>query len=102
MGSVIILIGFNMRPRKCRLVKFRPCTCYFKPRGIPMRELEVISLSCEEVEAMRLKNIENLDQVESAKRMRTSQSTFQRILASAYKKIARAIIEGKAIEIREN
>jgi len=67
-----------------------------------MRELEVISLSCEEVEAMRLKNIENLDQVESAKRMRTSQSTFQRILASAYKKIARAIIEGKAIEIREN
>jgi len=62
----------------------------------------VISLSCEEVEAMRLKNIENLDQVESAKRMRTSQSTFQRILASAYKKIARAIIEGKAIEIREN
>lgn len=62
----------------------------------------MISLSCEEVEAMRLKNIENLDQVESAKRMRTSQSTFQRILASAYKKIARAIIEGKAIEIREN
>ena len=64
-----------------------------------MRFLEVISLTLEEVEALRLKNIEDLDQIEAAKKMKTSHSTFQRILSSAYKKISVAIIEGKAIEI---
>ena len=64
-----------------------------------MRHLEVIELTAEEVEALRLKNIKNLDQLECAKKMKTSQSTFQRILSSAYKKISGALIEGKAIEI---
>ena len=65
-----------------------------------MRYLDMIELSTEEVEALRLKNIRNLDQVECAKLMKTSQSTFQRILSSAYKKISQAIIEGKAIKIK--
>ena len=64
-----------------------------------MRHLDVVELSAEEVEALRLKNIRDLDQVEAAKLMNTSQSTFQRILASAYKKISQALIEGKAIKI---
>jgi len=64
-----------------------------------MRELEVIELTTEEVEALRLKNIKDLDQIQCAKKMNTSQSTFQRILASAYKKITKAIVEGKAIKI---
>jgi len=64
-----------------------------------MRVLEVVTLTTEEVEALRLKNIKDLDQSECAQRMKTSQSTFQRILSSAYKKIAEALIEGKAIEI---
>lgn len=64
-----------------------------------MRSLEVVELSIEELEAIRLKNIKDLDQTECAKKMNTSQSTFQRILSSAYKKIAEALIEGKAIEI---
>ena len=64
-----------------------------------MRELEVVELTAEEVEALRLRNIKDLDQVECAKLMKTSQSTFQRILSSAYKKITEAIIEGKAIRI---
>lgn len=64
-----------------------------------MRFLEVVQLTTEEVEALRLKNIKDLDQVECAKRMKTSQSTFQRILSSAYKKITEALIEGKAIKI---
>ncbi len=90
------------RPRLCRRVRFRPKTTYFKPRGIPLRELETITLTPEEIEALRLKNIKNLDQKECAKKMETSQSTFQRILSSAYKKTAKALTEGKAIEIREN
>jgi len=66
-----------------------------------MRNLQVIKLTTEELEALRLKNIKDLDQVECAKLMKTSQSTFQRILSSAYKKISKALIEGKAIEITE-
>ena len=87
------------RPRLCRKIRFNPNITYFKPRGVPMRDLKVIQLITEEVEALRLKNIKDLDQVECAKLMKTSQSTFQRILSSAYKKVSQALIEGKAIEI---
>ncbi|MEA3272616.1 MAG: DUF134 domain-containing protein [Patescibacteria group bacterium] len=87
------------RPRLCRRIRFNLDTTYFKPHGVPMSDLETIELSSEEVEALRLKNIKELDQEESAKKMNTSQSTFQRILSSAYKKISEALIEGKAIKI---
>lgn len=66
-----------------------------------MSRLEVIELNHEEIEALRLKNIEKLDQNECAEKMNTSQSTFQRILSSAYKKISRALIQGKAISIKK-
>ena len=66
-----------------------------------MRNLEVVELSSEEIEAMRLKNIEEFDQNKCAKQMNTSQSTFQRILSSAYKKISRALVEGNAIQINK-
>lgn len=89
------------RPRLCRRIRFNPNITYFKPQGIPMRFLEVVELSSEEAEALRLKNIENLDQIEAAKQMDTSQSTFQRILSTAYKKISDAIINGKAIRIEK-
>ena len=64
-----------------------------------MSSLEIISLTFEEMEAIRLYEFQNLDQKESAEKMETSTSTFQRILNSAYKKIADALINGKAIEI---
>jgi len=87
------------RPRLCRRIQFNPNITYFKPQGVPMRFLEVIELSAEELEALRLKNIKGLEQTEAAERMNTSQSTFQRILCSGYKKITEALIEGKAIKI---
>ena len=74
---------------------------YFKPRGVPLRFLEVVDLTREELEALRLKNSVCLNQTECARRMNTSQSTFQRILSSAYKKVSEALIGGKAIRIRE-
>jgi len=87
------------RPRLCRRIRFQPDVIYFKPQGVPLRYLDVVYLSLEEVEALRLKNIEGLEQIECAKKMKTSQSTFQRILSSAYKKISDALINGKAIRI---
>ena len=64
-----------------------------------MRQLKVIDLTSEELEALRLKNIKGLEQTEAAEKMNTSQSTFQRILCSAYKKVSEALTEGKAIKI---
>jgi len=87
------------RPRLYRKIRFNPNITYFKPQGVPMRFLETIELFAEEAEALRLKNIENLDQVQAAEKMHTSQSTFQRILSSAHKKISDAVINGKAIRI---
>ena len=87
------------RPRLYRRIRFNPNIKYFKPQGAPMRRLEIIELTTEEVEALRLKNMKCLEQTEAAKKMNTSQSTFQRILSSAYKKITEALVEGKAIKI---
>lgn len=87
------------RPRLFRRIRFNPNVTYFKPQGIPMRVLSEIELTSEEVEALRLKNIKCLCQTDCAKQMKTSQSTFQRILSSAYKKISEALIKGKAIKI---
>jgi len=88
------------RPRICRRIRCQPRVCYFKPRGIPLSQLEIVTLTLEEIETLRLKHILYLEQIEAAKRMRISQPTFQRTLASAYKKIALALVEGKAIKIK--
>ncbi|MFH1367201.1 MAG: DUF134 domain-containing protein [Patescibacteria group bacterium] len=87
------------RPRLCRRIRFNPRVTYYKPQGVPLRHLEIVDLSLEEMEALRLKNILNLEQTEAAEKMKTSQSTFQRILSSAYHKIAEALINGRAIAI---
>lgn len=87
------------RPRLSRKIEFNPEITYFKPQGIPMRDLEVVELTTEELEAYRLRYINDLDQQEAAKKMHTSASTYQRILNLAYKKIADALINGKAIKI---
>jgi len=87
------------RPFKCRHIKFLPEVTYFKPAGIPLKNLEEISLNLEEVEAIRLKDIEGLEQEECASRMGISRPTFQRVLVSARNKIANALINGKALRI---
>ena len=89
------------RPKLCRRIGFNHTARYFKPQGIPLRFLKEVELSLEEMEAIRLKNVQGLEQIEAALKMKTSQSTFQRILTSAYKKIAVALVEGKAIKINE-
>ncbi len=87
------------RPRLCRKIKFNPQITYFKPQGVPLRNLTIVELTTEEMEAYRLRHLKNLDQKEAAQKMHTSQSTYQRILVSAYRKTADALINGKAIKI---
>jgi predicted DNA-binding protein (UPF0251 family) len=74
---------------------------YFKPRGIPLRELAEVVLLPDELEALKLYEVDGLEQTEAAERMKISQPTFARILGSAHKKIAEAIIKGKAIRIEK-
>ncbi len=89
-----------IRPRKPRRVLFNPGITYFKPRAISLRDLEEISLEAGELEAIRLCDFKEIKQNEAAKKMNISQSTLSRILISARKKIAEALVEGKAIKIK--
>ena len=80
-------------------MRFSPETTYFKPAGIRVAELEETNLAVAELEAIRLKDLENLDQIKAAKKMNISQPTFNRILDAARKKVAKALVNGQAIRI---
>ena len=88
------------RPRRCRIIENTPDTTYFKPFGIPMRDLEEITISLVELEAIRLKDLLKQDQNECAQKMDVSQPTFHRLIHEARTKIADAIVNGKAIKIQ--
>ncbi|MBM3253734.1 MAG: DUF134 domain-containing protein [Candidatus Omnitrophica bacterium] len=89
------------RPRLPRCLRFKPNVFYYKPQGIPLRMLEEVALLPDELEAIKLHDVDGLEQMDAAKKMNISQPTFARILDSAYKKIASAIISGKAIRIEK-
>ena len=89
-----------MPRKKCfRHIDVDPKSTYYKPRGVPMSYLEEITLELDEFEALRLKYHEGLYQDRAAENMKISRQTFGRILESANKKIADALINGKAIRI---
>lgn len=88
-----------VRPKRFRCLQFNPEVLYFKPQGVPMSILEEEELFHDELEALKLHDVDELDQIEAAKKMQVSQPTFARILDKAYKKMAVAIIKGKAIKI---
>jgi predicted DNA-binding protein (UPF0251 family) len=88
------------RKPKCRRVGHIPRADYFKPAGIPAVDLEEVILKIEEAEALRLKDLLGLEQVECAQLMGISRTTFQRILVDARQKVADAIINGKALMIQ--
>ncbi len=87
------------RPRQLRRVRCLPGINYFKPVGVTLAMLEENILTVDEFEALRLKDLMGLEQEESAKKMKISQPTFHRLVLSARKKVADALVEGKAIKI---
>lgn len=88
------------RPTIPRKIAFMPENRYFIPFGKPKCDLEEIQLKLEEVEALRLKDIEKLSQEECAEKMHVSRQTFQLIIEKARRKVAEALTEGKAINIQ--
>ncbi len=87
------------RPRRRRRIRRWPDITFFRPEGVKESYLEESILTVDEFEAVRLKDLEGLDQEEAAKKMNISQPTFHRLITSARKKIADAIVKGKAIKI---
>ena len=87
------------RPRRLRRIFFQPDITYFKPAGVLMRDLQESVLSMEELESIRLIDVQEIEQIKVAKQMKISQPTLSRILKSARKKLAGAIVNGQAIKI---
>lgn len=85
------------RPQKSRLVACDPGPSYFKPRGVPLRQIEEVRLTIDQMEAIRLADLEGLSQEEAGRRMGVSRATFGRIVQKARRIIAEAIVNGKAI-----
>jgi len=76
-----------------------PQANYYKPRGIPLSVLQHINLTFDELEAIRLADLEGMYQEKAAEKMNISRQTFGRIIESAHKKIADALVNGKALSI---
>lgn len=88
------------RPRICRRIRFKPGITYFKPAGVRLRELEEVVLTFDEYEAVRLVDLDGIEQGKAGKQMGVSQPTLSRLLKSARKKLSEAIIKGKAIRVK--
>ena len=88
------------RPRRTRRIFFQPDVTYFKPAGTPLYNLQETILSFDELEAIRLIDSKRMEQNKASKKMKISQPTFSRLLDSARKKLADAIITGQAIKIQ--
>jgi predicted DNA-binding protein (UPF0251 family) len=87
------------RPRHFRKVGCLPQANYYKPRGIPLAVLQHITLTVDELEAIRLTDLEGLYHEQAAEKMNISRQTLGRILEAAHKKIADALVNGKALSI---
>jgi len=88
-----------VRPQKSRRVAFNPEISYFKPRGIPMFDLEEVCLTVDQREAIRLSDLQGMSHEEAGRHMGVSRATFGRIIQQARKAVADALINGKAINV---
>lgn len=89
------------RPRKRRHMARIPSAAVYKPAGVALGELNQVALLPEELEALRLADLQGLSQAQAASQMQVSRSTFQRILARARRQVALALVEGHALRIEQ-
>jgi predicted DNA-binding protein (UPF0251 family) len=99
----MLIIGLEVarmpRPHCPRRVDAMPPQTHFKPRGVPVAQLEEIQLSVDELEALRLADLEGLYHEDAAARMNVSRPTFGRIVEAARRKVAEALVKGRALKI---
>ncbi|MBD3310604.1 DUF134 domain-containing protein [Candidatus Woesearchaeota archaeon] len=88
------------RPISMRRVRFEPGVTYFKPAGVRLSTIGETVLAVDEFEAIRLNDLEDMEQGKAAKKMSISQPTFNRLIKVARKKVAEALVNGKAIRIQ--
>jgi predicted DNA-binding protein (UPF0251 family) len=87
------------RPRKQRTFAKIIHSAVYKPAGVPLEALRQVTLLSDELEALRLADLQGLTQVEAARLMSVSRSTFQRILENAHRQVALALVQGQALQI---
>ncbi len=87
------------RPRRCRTIGGPPGCLQFKPAGIPASRLTEQVLGIDELEAIRLADLEGLYQEQAAEKMKVSRQTFGRIVSEARRKVAEALVAGMVLRI---
>ena len=87
------------RPRKFRQIAGEPVERFYKPQGVRMRELKHLILKHDQLEALRLADMEQLDQESAALKMNISRSTFSRLVNEARNIVAEALVKGWALKI---
>ena len=87
------------RPKCCRRIAGPPGCRSFGPRGMGPGTQPPVLLGLDEFEAIRLADLEGLYQEQAAEKLQVSRQTFGRIIASARKKVAQALIEGRGLQI---
>lgn len=90
-------MGRFKKTRCCRLLENE---ILYKPISIPMQDLETIEIEQDEFEALRLCDVDEMNQIEASEQMQVSRGTVQRLLLSGRKKIISALLENKAIKIK--
>jgi predicted DNA-binding protein (UPF0251 family) len=88
-----------VRPRKRRILSIAPRSAVYKPAGVPLNDLVRVSLLYEELEALRLSDLESLTQEQAARQMGVSRSTYQRILTRARRQVSLALVKGLALHV---
>lgn len=88
------------RPRKCRRVCCQPEASVFKPAGVAEKALSEVTLSLDELEAVRLADLEGLYQEQAAARMEVSRQTFGNIVAAGRRKLADCVVNGRLLRIQ--
>ncbi|USD38028.1 MULTISPECIES: DUF134 domain-containing protein [Ferrimonas] len=90
------------RPKLTRNVRCRAPYSLYKPNGVPGKQLQKIDLGADELEAMRLADMEGMSQQQAANEMGVSRQTLGNILASARKKVVCALVQGHALEMESS
>ena len=89
------------RNPKCRCCRLDASGLYYKPRGVPMADLELLVIPLDEFESMHLCDLDGLDQAAAGEKMGVSRGTVQRLLESGRRKLLQAIVDKQAIQIGE-